>query len=555
MAAAALVPGGAAAQSPPDATTKPTEVVIEVLENGDLLISDTRLCVVENSNNPIGSSRYEIPLVNVDSIDSVALTKNDLKHPFTPEHIASGDALRIRWGVDGGIERFNLWYRIRGGLRLDENGDRAVWGARFTPSPRCRDSKAGRATMILPDSLAGQMSDFRVSGKVDSDSVTINLIDPRTVTADFNFSDDPQEITVQGAFPHGLLDVPTPYWQQSWVQRRTRDFLRQTPSEHVAWILRFLWVIVPLALLPVIRRKINRSWPMFEYPNIAGRVTGPPSDLPAPAVSLLVESGKVSDRTLLTLLVDMANKGILEVSAHYGRPSSDQAGNYTYRFVSRSNPQISNRFNWENLAIRAVQSNSHTLLEYRKKDLQNSKENIAIALGEHLESAGLFDRNPVQVRLDTRPQFWGLVLGAVLSGVGFIVLSDLFLPLLLSIPAGIGFAFCYYKLSSASRIGKLAPTEAGLREISQWLDFGERVSKPLQSRNPDDPTPILPYAVAFDAAEPWLTGTPTPSWFVLDGATGNRGLAYLGFLSAMDWELDGGSEFTYEAVMRRDTQR
>ncbi len=492
----------------------------------------------------------------MDSIDSVSLTKNGVEHPFATSYSIGDGALRIQWDVGRGTGIFALWHRIRGGMQLDNSGDRAVWSVRFTPSPLCHKGKDSRITMLLPDSLAGQVSDFQVSGNLDSDSVTIDLIDPRTVTAtaDVHVSSNvTQALTVQGTFPHGLLDVPTPDWQQPEWRRETKELFdwRQSPFR----LSLVLLALILVALLPVIRRKINRSWPPVEYPTIESPVTEPPSDLPAPAASLLVNSGEVSDRTLLTLLVDMANKGILEVSARYEWPDRVKAGNYTYRFVSRSNPQIISRFNWESHALRAISqrsSNPENLLERWKYRLGDSKESIAIALGEHLESAGLFDRNPAQVRKENGWQFWALMLGAVLSGVGLIILSDLFLPLLLSIPAGIVFAFLYLGLSLVLQIGKLAPSETGLRETAQWRNFGESVPPP-GSTSPDEPDPILPYAVALDAAKPWLIGTPTPSWFVLEGLsdTGDRDLAYLGFLSVMDQGLDGANKDASEAVMRQ----
>ena len=69
----------------------------------------------------------------------------------------------------------------------------------------------------------------------------------------------------------------------------------------------------------------------------------------------------------------------------------------------------------------------------------------------------------------------------------------------------------------------------------------------------DQSDPMLPYAVAFNVAQPWLDlATPAPSWFGFGSASSLRGAdldaAYHAFLHAPEWWLTGRSDDAAKAA-------
>ena len=67
--------------------------------------------------------------------------------------------------------------------------------------------------------------------------------------------------------------------------------------------------------------------------------------------------------------------------------------------------------------------------------------------------------------------------------------------------------------------------------------------------NPSQPDPLLPYAVALNEASQWVNDiNALPPWFLPDGpreqTPGGLYAAYLGFIGADSWDLDGGPKKT-----------
>ena len=111
----------------------------------------------------------------------------------------------------------------------------------------------------------------------------------------------------------------------------------------------------------------------------------------------------------------------------------------------------------------------------------------------------------------------------------------------------------YWLIATPMNAGMLPPTEMGTYEIRQWHGLKESLSGPDSAGGRNQPDLMLPYAIALDAAQPWLNDpVSAPSWFGSDGPTSLRGLgldvAYHGFLSAPEWGLAGRSERAAEAA-------
>ena len=91
----------------------------------------------------------------------------------------------------------------------------------------------------------------------------------------------------------------------------------RTLRESIAWYLRWMTVIliVPMPFLCVFGwcRYYGRH-NRINYPRRRGRVTQLPRDVPAPVI-LVLKNREVTARTLLTIVLDMCNKGTLELHA------------------------------------------------------------------------------------------------------------------------------------------------------------------------------------------------------------------------------------------------
>ena len=286
-----------------------------------------------------------------------------------------------------------------------------------------------------------------------------------------------------------------------------------------------------------------RSWKEIKYPGSSEPVTRQPSELPAAAVSVL-EDRTVSDRTLLAAIVEMCQRGTLQFEC-VGTESG-----YRYRLSKKGPAQL----DWEQLICNRLPSRPTTIQELH--DAINKREDVmGSQLGKHLQTRGLFRDNPMRVMREHGSDGFELeFLAGVLFGVG----GGFWMALWLSqwwanslIGAAIG---CIYSLiATPTNVGKLPPTEAGAYEIGQWLSFKESLPGPDREAGRDEPDSMLAYAIALDAAKPWLdVSVSAPSWFGSGGAASlsasDLDVAYHGFMSAPAWGLAGRSVGAVEAA-------
>ena len=325
------------------------------------------------------------------------------------------------------------------------------------------------------------------------------------------------------------------------------------------WSLR-ISVFALLALILIVSRIRKSRWAADHfagYPQVPEGLTTLPSDLPAPAVSVLA-SRKVGPQTYLSILVDMFQKGNLTITGGYNE--SDEKRKYqSYVSLAR---QFEPDQPWEKEVYSALPSfsgsdplkpNSNFLKpnsDMLKAELEERRKAIATHLDECLQSRGIFDEPPLQVMAD-RSQGWmdqtWWVLATVILAVGVGLWVNFWLPWWVGAAIGIPIAFVFYCYSIDDISGVLSPTPAGALEISQWWSFEGSIRDGLvsPSLDPSQPDPRLPYAVALNQARQWVSNiNALPPWFLPDGPREQtrRGLytAYRGFIGADSWDLDGG---------------
>ena len=326
-------------------------------------------------------------------------------------------------------------------------------------------------------------------------------------------SSDPTTAKEEGV--SWIFKEPIPLFDTSLISRfPTVNWERVTYLLY--WALR-ISVFVLLALLLIVSRiRKSRRPAAADYPQVPEGLTTLPSDLPAPAASVLA-SRKVGPKTYLSILVDMLQKGNLTITGGYG--DFDEAGKYQSRvwFTRQFEPDQP----WEKEVYSALTYFSvsdllkpHSyLLKSQSDDLKSSfdgqRKPIATHLDECLRSRGIFDDPPLQVMAD-RGQGWvartAWVLATVIFAVGVGLWVNLWLPWWAD--AAIGFpiavVFLLYAIDDIS--GRLNPTPAGALEISRWWSFAGSIRDGLVAPTLDlsQSDPMLPYAVALNQAGQWI---------------------------------------------------
>ena len=107
--------------------------------------------------------------------------------------------------------------------------------------------------------------------------------------------------------------------------------------------------------------------------------------------------------------------------------------------------------------------------------------------------------------------------------------------------------------------GMLPPTEAGAYEIGQLTALKESLTGPDPAAGRGETHPMLAYAIALDAAQPWLDDSVSaPPWFgsgeVASLRASDLDVAYHGFMSAPEWGLSGRSEDGADAAADPDDE-
>ena len=320
------------------------------------------------------------------------------------------------------------------------------------------------------------------------------------------------------------------------------DFRDMDWKQLTAWGFRTIGVGVGVLFSLLLWRKY-RSWKKIKYPGSSEPVTRQPSELSAAAISTL-EGRTVSDRTLLAAIVEMCQRGTLQLEC------VRTGSSYRYR-LSKKGPA---KFDWEQLICNRLPARPTTAQEMHDV-ISGRKDVIGNQLGKYLQGRGLFDDNPMRVmRKHGGDGFELELLAGVLIGVGGGFWTALWLSQWWAnslVGAAIG--FIYLLVATPTNVGKLPPTEAGAYEIGQWLGLKESLPGPDREEGRDESDSMLPYAIALDVAKPWLdVSVPAPSWLGSGEAASleahHLGVAYRGFMSAPAWGLAGRSGGAVEAA-------
>ena len=547
------------------------DVFIDVQQNGDMLVQETFIYAFQRQG--ISFTGRSFRLKSVDDVDQVSISMDGRDLPVETDR--GERRIRLDWEHPPvnppDTHTFVLRYRVRGGLNFGEEQDSVMWEA--MPGNRGENFyiDRGSVTVRVPRSVAGQQRIESLGG--DADSL---FLDVRTVR--FTLLEGlpiGEHLAVSVFSPHGLVDDPNPPWKRaassffqktrlnrlfpdadrvhagvpSWVFQKTglvdrfpdADWTRAT--DWLYWALRFS--VFGLVVLLFLACRIRKSrWPAADFPSV-GTVTGLPSDLPAPVVSTL-HNRKVGPQTYLSILLDMLQKGNLKITGLYDH-GSNRSLHSNVTFARQFEPDQP----WEKV-VYDVLPDSRTTAAGLKSLLQTQEKAIRPHLDGYLLARGFFDEPPLQVMAD-QGQGWVALFGWFLATAIFALGVGLWVNLWLPWWAGAGIAIVpavlFFVAALDSPEGRLIPTQAGSHEMSRWFSFGTSLGLKhvSPSLDPSQPDPLLPYAVALDAAAQWVNNTDAvPPWFLPRGP--GRYYAYRGFIGADSWDLSGGPKIkAYES--------
>ena len=344
----------------------------------------------------------------------------------------------------------------------------------------------------------------------------------------------------------GLLFVLDPggaIAQSGFPDYRDMDWKQLT-----AWGFRTIGVGV--ALLLVLGLWLGyRPRQAIRHRDSSGLATRQRPGLPAAAVSVL-EDREVSDRTLLAAITEMCQRGTLRFECVGTRSG----------FLYRLSQQGSAQFDWERLICDILPSRP-TTVQALHDGISEHKDAIGDRLGEYLQRQGLFHDNPIRIRRERFADGIGrATLAGALMGVGGGLWLALWLPpWWANSLVGAVVGFTYWVIATPMNAGMLPPTEAGAYEISRLHGLKESLTGPDPADGRSEPDPMLAYAVALDAAQPWLdVSVSAPPWFGSAEAASlgapDLDVAYHGFMSAPQWGLAGLSEGAADAAAGPDEE-
>ena len=310
-----------------------------------------------------------------------------------------------------------------------------------------------------------------------------------------------------------------------------------------AWSFRLVGIAA--ALLLMLGLWLRYRAPSYGIQPLRGSrylVTPQSGSMPAAAVSVL-EHREVTARTLLASVIEMCQRGDVRIEAVWMR------GGYRYRLVQQGPP----KFEWER-SIRASLLSRPVTVQQLHNRMNDHSHAIGDRLGEYLQGRGLFPDNPVRFRRQHLSDGAELaLLSGVLMGVGSGFWAALWLTQWLtqwwaSALIGATIGFTYWIIAAPMTTGMLPPTRAGGYQIGQWL--GQRDTLAGSDS-------MLAYAVALDAAQPWLRfEAAAPHWFGSSKTSSLRDsdidAAHYGFLHDSAWGLAGRSEDVVEAAVVLD---
>ena len=281
-----------------------------------------------------------------------------------------------------------------------------------------------------------------------------------------------------------------------------------------SWFFRVVGVSLALAVLGFVwflqwreRHRLALDWP--------SRVTEPPSDLPAAAVSELVDRNE-GFRTPVTIVLEMIQKGTLRVVV--GSAEYVEAEDPVYRLVEQPGP----KYKWERALCDALPQESQDISELWKR-LSDPGLGIRQHLRAYLQDRGLLSRE----HSGRGRHIWTKQLIFQWSILMWVGLFLWFPHLWVVWWAGLGMVGLIYGFGLLHAVRQLLEasvfTYIGRAEVIRWYEFGFYLDSSefseVRLADTAGTDPLVPYAVALNRMRPWEEHPPKfVSWIEESGS-------------------------------------
>jgi len=293
--------------------------IITIQQNSGITIEEIQEVALPQG---VTTFRRVIPSDRVEEISSVTVLEispdrgqvnyqqTDSKADHTFQVISTTDdrVIQLYFPPNGSPStKFIISYFVIGGISFYEEGDRFQWQPFGWQSAAPVD--IANTEIILP----GQFNDNQITRSSSGlDNANSYFTEGNKVAFVANGIPVGSEFQVSIIFPHGVVEGTPPEWQTlaDW-----------TPT--LRWGSLFLGVVALFLSLAVVF-----GWWYFRVritPNVSEKVPkylkSPPGDV-SPAVGAALLDGKVNPRHIMAILVDMAGRGVLNVSDTRKDPDS-----------------------------------------------------------------------------------------------------------------------------------------------------------------------------------------------------------------------------------------
>lgn len=496
------------------------DVDITLLENGDMRIVETQILNFSGAPFTYGyGTIYTGSAGNNDGIvdisvrdDNGSYTESGSNAERTFEVSRSSDEVSINWYFEPtvGSRTFQFSYTVVGGIQVgtleEGDGDQIYWKAIPADHPSWIESSW--VTIHLPEGVQPQINsntgDYLVAAYVDgeeSDRVQISVGDNgRTLTYNLQTAlATDQQLEVRVQFPHGLLDIPTPSWQNRAQQADATSLV-------VLVIALLILVGGPLAVLLLWYARGRDPEMGIVVPEY---ITEPPNDLPPAVVGTLVDE-KADMRDIISTLLDLAQRGYLTIS--------EEKNNHTFTRTDKPDSDLrpfEQRFLKD--IFRGKEERSLNSLRYKFADKLPKLRKL---LYEELVSDGLVPRSPESVRNSYGCFSIVVLVGAVGSFIA--IPAALGADIVTAVCPAFAIGLTGVALLIVSRVMP-AKTQKGAETAAQWQAFKHYLQNIDQYRNLEESGDIfekyLPYATAFGLERTWIrkftavATTPIPTWY------------------------------------------
>ncbi|MCP4428688.1 MAG: DUF2207 domain-containing protein, partial [Chloroflexi bacterium] len=496
------------------------DVDITLLENGDMRVVETQVLNFSGAPFTYGyGGIYTGSNGNNDSITNIGVRDENgdydesfNNHPRTFEVDYGSDEVTINWYFEPTVGRraFQFSYTVIGGVQVgsfeEGDGDQIYWKA--IPADHPSWIEASTVTIHLPEGVQPQKytgtNDYLVAAYLDGNETSGVQIqvseDGRTIAYTLLQSlatNEQLEVRVQ--FPHGILDIPAPDWQE---RAQRGDAI----SLVVLAIALLMLVGGPLfALLLWYARGRDPEMGVV----VPDFITEPPNNLPPAVVGTLVDE-KADMRDIVSTLLDLSQRGYMTIT------EEERSHFFTRTQKSEEDLRPFERQFLKDI-FRGQEQRSLTSLRYKfAKKLPKLRK----LLYQELVHDDLAPSSPETVR-----NRYGCFSFVILAGA---FVSFMAVPAVLGseVATAVCPAFALGLTAVAFFIASRhmpVKTQRGTESAAQWEAFKNYLKNIDQYQNLAEAGDIfaqyLPYATAFGLERTWIrkftavSTTPIPYWY------------------------------------------